>query len=354
MKILFRVDAGKNIGFGHMNRTMSIANELKNKNIEFCYLTRFQDGIDFLKRNNVNCLKMENLDVELRTQDNFNEESLNNYIKLELEQIKKLKAFKKFDTIIVDSYFVNEFYFLELKKLFKKVVYIDDLNNETYPVDILINGNIYANDLGYKKFYKDTKLLLGSNYNLINKKYVNLKRKFNSKLKEILITTGGADPNNLMINFIDFILENNFNEDIKINIIIGKSFEEKNKIKIREKLNKKKNFFIYEDIDYMDKLMLNSDLAISSAGSTIYELMACGTHIVYFSYANNQKYIINYLKNKNIGSYIGNKETIDFDKLYKILKNYNAEIENIISGRKKQMAVMSHYGARNIVDILLK
>ncbi|MCT4585619.1 MAG: UDP-2,4-diacetamido-2,4,6-trideoxy-beta-L-altropyranose hydrolase [Peptostreptococcaceae bacterium] len=353
MNFLFRVDGSKYIGLGHIMRSMSLAMELEANNIEISYLTRFKEGAEKLEENKINYYKMKNTYDNLRTYKNNNID-LDLYVDDELSQIKEFLSKYEYTHIIIDSYLVNKTYFLELKKLFKKVIYIDDLNKFKYPVDVIINGNIYAKKLYYQKYFDNTKLLLGLEYNLINNKYRNLSRDFNRELKEILITTGGSDPKNLMEKFIDFILINKINDNIRINIIIGKAFLKKNKDIIYNKISEKENFTVYEDINYMEKIMIKSDLAITSGGSTIYELMACGIYIVSFSYARNQNEIIKTVENKGYLKSIGNYEDVNFKKLKRIIKEFNSKEKIINEVRRKEMEVMNLGGVSNIVKEIIK
>lgn len=67
--------------------------------------------------------------------------------------------------LIIDSYDVNEKYFIMLKKYFRITGYVDDVNKCKMDVDFIINQNINSYYLDYKNTVEEnTKLLLGTKY----------------------------------------------------------------------------------------------------------------------------------------------------------------------------------------------
>ncbi|HBE44959.1 MAG TPA: hypothetical protein DDW17_05780 [Deltaproteobacteria bacterium] len=91
-----------------------------------------------------------------------------------------------------------------------------------YHADILLNQNIYAPELNYS-CDEDTILLLGSRYVLLRKeflKYKDFKRTIPKKAKNILVTLGGADPDNVTLKVIK-ALNLMGDPDIEVKVVVG-------------------------------------------------------------------------------------------------------------------------------------
>lgn len=273
--ICFRVDGNKQIATGHVMRCLAIAKALKKKgeNCTFIIADHFTEKLIEENGFNTICLesKWDNLDYELDALTIF----------LKSQNIK---------TLIIDSYFVTESYLTKLKKVVK-LVYIDDMNMFRYPVDMLINYSFNFNKYNYEARYEkeNTKLLLGS-------KYVPLRKEFTSKninksgldkqVKNILITTGGSDPYNFSGTLINEILSKDLYKTYIFHVIIGSYYE--NILELENLSKKHSNIILHKNVKNMSDLMINSDIAISASGTTLYELCACGTPSICYVFADNQ------------------------------------------------------------------
>src|SRR5690606_26934651 len=108
---------------------------------------------------------------------------------------------------------------------------------------------------------------LGTQYNLLREQFKNCKERIiNKNLSNILITMGGSDVLDLTTTFIKYV--NEFNERLNINVVVGPAFLDKKAIE--KETYKLSNVTIYHSVKNMAKLMYDNDLAISSAGTTLY------------------------------------------------------------------------------------
>ncbi|NLM12294.1 MAG: UDP-2,4-diacetamido-2,4,6-trideoxy-beta-L-altropyranose hydrolase [Epulopiscium sp.] len=280
MKILIRADGGKTIGMGHIMRTSVLAEELK-QFAEVSYVClegeEFDLGVSYLKQNGYAVLR-------------FSKEEL-------LNRLKDIA----YDCIIVDSYNVDVSFFKSLKRKGTLLGYIDDLKQEEYPVDFIINQNPYALDLNYKK-EKYMKTFLGLQYVLLRKEFQNqAKRHINPVCKDILVTVGGSDINRITEKIILNILKGEL--DVNLHVVIGPAFPKK----YLETFNQPRVKLYHNPT--MSDLMKKCDLAISACGSTVYELAACGTPTIGIVVADNQIMASEKLKQLGIIK-VSNIETI--------------------------------------------
>lgn len=331
-KIAIRADGGNNIGMGHVMRCMAIAKELLERNIKVFFISKFckevndifiNQGIKFIN------IYSDNLDDEI----------------LEIEKIIKNS---NIDCVITDSYNLSEDYLFKMKQLVRLLVSIDDNSLYRYPSNIIINGNIYANNLDYKLMNKDTKLLLGSEYCILREEF---RKNFNfiveEKIKNILITMGGSDIN----NFTPFVLDTIKHLNVNINVIIGKSFKCINEI--QEIYKKYNNINLIYNPSNISEIMKNNDIAISASGSTAYELCKVGVPAILIVQAENQENIACEFDKKGIMINMGYFSDLRKGKL---LEKVNFLIDNKEARYKMNNLsknVMHSDGVKNIVDNIL-
>ncbi|WP_206707704.1 UDP-2,4-diacetamido-2,4,6-trideoxy-beta-L-altropyranose hydrolase [Koleobacter methoxysyntrophicus] len=343
-KIGFRVDAGPNIGFGHIMRCLSLAVEFRKQGYEVYFLSKMKDGIVKIKESGFNVIQL-NYKKTTDLKEGLYE--------LQREAKEIIYAIKEYglDLLFIDSYNVTEEYFLEIKPHVKKIGYIDDLNKFVYPVDILINGNIAAEYMDYKKYSEDEVMLLGPKYNLLREEFRNLPDKvINEEVKEIMITTGGSDPYNMSYKILKMILDDEELKDLTINVIIGNGFS--NKEELRKIKEKNKNVILHENIKEISEIMLKSDIAISAGGSTLYELCACGTPTLAFIMADNQEFIVKKMDELGYLKSLGWYYNLDDKKLLKLIKTFIKDYSLRIKLKNKGRSLINAKGVVRIVELI--
>lgn len=284
MKIVIRADGGREIGMGHIMRTLVLAKKLEYDN-EVLYVcaydindvSKYESGISKIKENGFSVVKINNNNI--------------NYGLIEVQN--KINA----DVLITDSYNVDEDYFDLMNKYFKFTGYIDDVNACKINVDFLINQNINAKYLKYKTVSKvNRKLFLGTDYCMLREEFQNKRRnKISEKVNNVLITVGGSDNSQLTI---DIINEISFC-DLKFNVVIGSAFTEELVRKLEDISKKYKNINLCRNAN-MSLLMNDSDIAISACGSTLYELSAIGVPTIGITLAENQLALAQTMESKGL------------------------------------------------------
>ncbi len=343
--IAFIAYGSKSIGMGHLMRTMSLAKQFRKQNFHVIFITKYSEGIDKLKSNKFNIfelnnnIKINNLDFNYGTSEELDDDT---------KQISNFLKTNQIDCLIIDTYNISYNFFIELKKYVKCLIYIDDIYTFEYPVDILINGNITGEYMGYKKLFEEQKFLLGLKYNLIRNEFKNIpKRIINKDVNSIMITTGASDPKNITYKFLYSLINAKVFKDTIINVVIGSGFN--NVIDIESLANNNENILLYRNPNNMSEIMLSSDIAIAAGGSTLYELSACGTPTIAFIYAENQRFIVEKMTElkyiKNIGYY----DDIDY-KNFIILLNELSNYEYRKEVSKKGQLLVDCKGTERVVS----
>ncbi|OGC36735.1 hypothetical protein A2311_06250 [candidate division WOR-1 bacterium RIFOXYB2_FULL_48_7] len=200
-----------------------------------------------------------------------------------------------------------------------------------------------------------TTVFEGVKYAIIRKEILQRRRKrkpIAHRVKNVLVTFGGADPRNNTKQTID-LLNDLPEERLNITIVIGPIFRKglERSIKLMLK-NGPHKFFIKKRVLNMADLMARTDLAFCGAGTTMMELLTIGCPVVVLP-QNEQEAALA----KNIGRagallFLGQAYDLATakKKIEALLKNYPA--------RKKLAAIGRKYfdgrGKERIRAILLK
>lgn len=312
MKVGIRADGNSTIGMGHLQRCISIADELKLKKIECIFFVSEQAAYATIKKNGIACICLNSI------WDNLN---------LEIAKMKDLILGHGLDCLLIDSYYVTEEYLEKIHGLCK-IAYLDDLFQCIYPYDILINYAIHVGMYPYDKHYSTkTRLLLGTRYVPLRKQFKNIKEKvIKREANRVLITTGGTDNYNLAGQLADVLLSDPIYSDFTITIVCGRFNKQ---IESLEKKSKAySNLELLCDVQDMASVMIQADVAISASGTTLYELAATGTPFVCFTIADNQLDNAQGIHNKGLGLYAGDVRDGANNLIKSIVMNLNFLVQD--------------------------
>ena len=330
--ILIRADANEFIGSGHVMRCKSIASALADKGEEVAFITADHRGDSLIGGFPSFCLNSDWL--------NMNDE---------LIQLEEIIRVKKPSLILVDSYKVTEKYFDSLHGL-TKTAYIDDLNAGLWNVDILINYNIFSQSYDYSRYDgKNTRLLLGTSYTPLREEFrVSKPHVIREKISDVLISAGGADPamttEKIIMNVCPEFPEVNFH------FVIGALNP---RIESIRKLSRR-NIILHVNERNMSGLMRDCDAAVSAAGSTLYELCACGTPSVTYVLADNQIDAAETFGRLGIMINAGDCRKNDdiFPMIIESLKGMNESVRSEMSAKMQRLVDGS--GAVRIADVIMR
>lgn len=349
IKVLFRADGSQSIGMGHIIRCLSLAEELRSAGFEVAFITKYEEGENKIISSGFKTFKIQG-DIEAPVEGFFygNSEDL---IEEAGSIICLISDFKP-NILIIDSYNISMKFLLGLRQNVK-TVYIDDINSFNYPVDMIINGNINAIDLNYTRQTSSEQMLLGIDYNMIRKEFKDLpKRNVANEITKIMITTGGSDTFGLSKKFAKWILTNLEFENIQINLIVGSAFS--NKSELYKLAQEHKNLILHENPEKISEVMLQSDIAISSGGSTLYELCACGTPTLSFVVADNQVGIVTKMSELGLVQSIGWYNELQEENLKVILINFMKNFQKRKEMSSQGQKLLDGNGCSRIVEKLLE
>ncbi|MFA5577480.1 MAG: hypothetical protein WCZ27_10535 [Tissierellaceae bacterium] len=290
-RIVIRTLAGKDIGFGHFYRCLSLASALK--------MTSDDIRITFIINTAlVDLIKVSDLDY-----------IVSDLLEGDISIVEGLNP----DLFIFDSYLGDDYYLKSIKGQ-TKLMLIDD-NNDIYDssiADIIYNGNLHGEALGYR--YVDNQIrLIGPKYLIMKEEYWN-RGKPRTEGHGILITTGGTDRYKLALNILQWIGD----MDLKIRVIIGPGYEADYIGEIEDRIGP--NTELIHRPNSLKNYINTSGLVVTAGGSTVYEVLSQGKTPIVFSIADNQDILCRELAKRGV-PYLGKYPDIDYHKLASIIKD---------------------------------
>lgn len=310
-KILYRFDANKKIGFGHLIRCCQLAKEFKKKKIQNILYGNIENVDDlYLKTYFQKIIKVKSFDTSNET---------NNIIKIH----KKFKC----NFLVLDSFNLSNKMGKILEKnnikWFEFIKSINVTNLPTYGICSIPYKNI-------KRNLTKNKIYVGKTYSVLRDQFYK-KRSVKTK-NYIFINSGGGNDKGATISILKkvipllsktkvFLLIGNNNNLLKI-----KNWVEHNHLKkIIKILINKQNI-----VNYIDQSLF----AICSGGTISQEIDSRSKRMMIFSITRNQ--ILQSKNWENFGHYyLGNFYNINNKKFKKIFLNLKKLKEKKLKLRKK-------------------
>lgn len=370
--VVIRADANSKIGMGHVMRCLSVADALLKRGEEVLFVTADDTPVPLLTKKGIpyRVLHTDYADMEAELPGLLCIlQELTQRAELPEEVLSRMSSQRKDIAILVDSYYVTEKYLAALKKRIT-TIYMDDIYAFSYPVDMLINYNIYGEEMGYEKdaAFADTKLLLGANYVPLREEfsagagYVQSRKELSLGAANvtpaedggILITTGGSDSFNLVGQLLMEAMKYDALKEKEYHVVSGSLNPHIGELQALAQ--KHENIHIHCNVTNMAELMAESEVALSAGGSTLYELCAVGVPVIAFSFAENQERLVQTFVKRGIAQYGGNYRT-DGNKM---IQNTIAGLQKLCGDealkteyRRKALQLVDGRGAERIAEALL-
>ena len=304
MKIAFRVDGNKTLGLGHVKRCISIANNLKNKNISCFFITQFKQTKKLLESKGFHVFLINKENEYLQINQILAKEFCSKLvIDSKRKSIKNLlkKLNKKFKIILIDVYYDS--------------------------ADLVIFSSLKKSELVYPK-----NSLIGTKYILHGIEKLPLKN--SKKDNSILVTMGGTDKNNISENLINSFAKSELSFNLVI--VLGEFYAHENKLS--KIINNDPRFEIVKSPPSLTSLMQKASVAIISFGITVYETAICQLPSIVISHSDENDSAAKFVENFGWILYLGKYNEIVYDDIPKMifnLMNNKKKLQKMIKSCKK-------------------
>ena len=333
--LIIRADADTRMGTGHVMRCIALAQAWQDQGGDVTFLSYcdsealrqriIDEGFDFMP---IEKLHPDPSDLE--------------------ETLKCLSAIRNW--VVLDGYHFTPDYQKAIRENGYRLLVIDDMAHfDHYHADILLNQNIHATSLHYS-CDKDTVKLLGCEYVLLRReflKYKDWKREIPEKATKILVTLGGADPDNVTLKVIRAL--NNLNDpNLEVKIVTGPANPNIKSLEKEFHLSPF-TFDLVHNVHNMPELMTWADMVISAGGSTCWELAFMGLPSMIITVAENQAGIAEGLGKAGAAVDLGWYENISVNQCAQALKEilqdknkrscFSEQGQKLVNGKGEQKII---------------
>jgi UDP-2,4-diacetamido-2,4,6-trideoxy-beta-L-altropyranose hydrolase len=309
MRLILRADANAGIGTGHVMRCLALGQAWQDAGGSVELLTRCESSPL------VNRLESENVTVR------------------QLGNVSDWDAFTAARSdeptaLVLDGYHFDAGYQRRARDFFRPLLTIDDLADlPFYSADLVLNQNVYATELVYA-YEPPTRLLLGCEWALLRREFrrwQGWQREISAVARRVLITLGGSDPDNVTLALIDALGLCELRDELEVVIVAGAASQHlttlENTVRglrsvgVRRDIGGLRNVDLRSNVTDMPELMAWADVAITGAGSTVWETAFMGLPALTIVLAQNQERVAAGLETAGAAINLGSSRNLDPERI---------------------------------------
>jgi UDP-2,4-diacetamido-2,4,6-trideoxy-beta-L-altropyranose hydrolase len=304
MHVAIRADGGSGIGYGHLVRSRALTEALLTRGHEVTVATTTPDPAQSIFPDSV-----ESVSLPSRSDP---------------EPFVEWLDTTPPDLVFTDSYPVDTAYQQVIRERVPLAVLQDDTRHAVC-ADLLLNGNLYATDLDYTFRGSPPELCLGSEYVLLRNEIRQLitgEEPFAPTPESLILTMGGNDVQNSTPMILDAIEESDYTGHVTV--VIGPGYD--NVAAIRNTATSlSQSVECVRDPADLPMRMCNADIAITSTGTTVYELLGLQTPFIGIPQVTNQKIIADVLETRKLAAVL--PEGVQRERIVVALNEFVADID---------------------------
>ena len=331
MKVFLRVDSSLKMGTGHVMRCLTLAHVLKENGASVNFICRKHDGslIDKIHSSGFNVYELRASEESEITNKLEHSHWLGSTQEEDANDCINIIKSKNIDWLIVDHYALDEKWEERLKPYCKKIIVIDDLADRNHQCEILLDQTFGRDKDDYFPFTpKNCDFLLGARYALLRPEFsrwreYSLRRRGRSQFKQLLITMGGVDVDNVTEKILDELKISTLPININIVVLMGESAPHLKAVKSKASSLPYKTE-VRVGVNNVAEIMANTDIAIGASGATTWERCCLGLPSIQIVTARNQFFLSEALARHNIVKLVKSVKEITF-----LLEESSKWIDNI-------------------------
>lgn len=318
-RIVFVVTGYPVVGLGHVYRALTLAHEITDHRIEFL------------------CTRASELAVKRIAEKDYHTVLQTGSL---LEDVLVLEPY----LVINDILDTDADYIHGLQNAGVKVVNFEDAGLGAEHADLVVNALFFPDsDLPEKYLY-------GAQYFCLRDEFIDVdKSQFHKTVKNLLITFGGTDPQNYTLKTLCSVAEICERNRIKIFVVTGPGYLHRAELETYFHNNPNDRIEYIHQTGMMSAIMQQCDLAISSAGRTVYELAHMRVPAVILA-QHTREHTHTFARPENGFEYLGVMDDFDTGRLRDcLLRLLDSGYRRTLYDRMKQF----HFG-RNKKKVIRK
>lgn len=354
MLVVFRVDASRVIGTGHVMRCLTLADSLRSRGGQCMFVTREHDGhlAELIRGRGFEAIVLPPEPVPDPVPGGYGH-WLGGAWEADADATVAAFAGRRPDWVIVDHYAIDERWERLVGPHCHRLAVIDDLADRDHDCDLLLDQNAVA---GAEKRYAGRvpgtcRLMLGPRYALLQPQYAELHaraRPRGAEIRRVLVYFGGADAKDLTGLAVDALLALE-RPDIAVDVVVEPT--QPRARSLAERVAGHANFTVHGRLPTLAPLMVTADLAIGAGGATAWERCCLGLPTLVITIADNQTDAAAELHRQGLIRWLGHQSHAGSEALREELKRLLVEgIADTWS--KKCSELVDGWGAGRVVDEL--
>jgi UDP-2,4-diacetamido-2,4,6-trideoxy-beta-L-altropyranose hydrolase len=253
--------------------------------------------------------------------------------------------------VVCDGYHFDADFQRAIKKAVLRLLQVDDYGHaEHYSADYILNQNLYASGRFYADREPYTRLLLGTRYVMLRQQFNewrNWHREVPPVARKVLVTLGGADPDNVTGKVIEALR----GLDVEAKIVVGGSNPHLNQLQ-SQVASLQSQVFLIVDANNMPELMAWADVAVFAGGTTSYELAFMGLPGLVFVLADNQAGIAAALDRERVSVNLGEHTQVTVAKTADVLQSLLNDPSRRDKMSRRGRQLVDGEGVKRVVDSL--
>ncbi|HVL68437.1 MAG TPA: UDP-2,4-diacetamido-2,4,6-trideoxy-beta-L-altropyranose hydrolase [Vicinamibacterales bacterium] len=255
--------------------------------------------------------------------------------------------------VVIDGYHFDSTYQQNVRAVGARVVTVDDTGaNQHVAADILVNQNVNAERLPYAAG-PGAEVLAGAAYVMLRREFrqrARSPRTFPSAARNVLVTMGGGDPDNVTGMVLDAINGASL-PGAAVKVVIGMANPHRDSLQAIARAARNVEPVI--DPADMASLMEWADLAVTAAGSTSYETAFVGVPSIMIITAANQVGVAAGMHEHGAAELAGRAHEVSSDRLAAAIARLSADRQRRVNMSRAGRELVDGHGADRIVDRML-
>lgn len=279
--VVFRLDGGRAIGFGHIVRCATIAAELERIGVSALAAVSTDESAAIAESRGLTAVVVGGNPLTLDERD--------------AAALRPLMG-DGCEAVMVDTYAAGDGFWSALAELSGELEVPLALLDDRYlfsdgmldapmkrPVDLVLSYGFDARRADYERVYDRTLtcILAGPRYAPVRRSFLPLPGDSSRDVRRVLVTSGGTNPGHTLERFCEacFLAA----PDAEIDLVVGADAVVDSAVACDERVKESRG------LTDLAPLMAHADLAVSAAGSTLYELSRMGIPTVAVPIVENQR-----------------------------------------------------------------
>lgn len=286
--LLIRADAGPGIGVGHVMRCLGLAQAWQDRGGRAAFATAAMPPVLASR------LASEGLAVHAIAAEPASG-----------EDASRTKALAEdADWLLVDGYNFTAPWLRQVRGKARVALWTDHAHADDLPVNLVLNQNPHAESNLYRLSAPGARLLLGPDFIVLRREFTEplARRAARSSVRRLLVTFGGGNAAGAHDAFLD-AAELLGARLPPTTLLVGHAHPEREAIFARAARHPAVKAQVATD--GFPALVEDSDLAVSAAGATLWELAALGVPSLALVIAENQEPLARHLQSRGAGVSLG-------------------------------------------------